>query len=180
MTAVGYSPSSYYAECSEEEREICERIEAVHNHERHLETLERFGPHTEHWLRFKDDDSVRREAKRLTRQIEDIEDGDLPNPSGRGGRKNIHNRLSFLQARLRAVEAEQQFRQTLRDTWQASERGTHSMTGYHARGGLAAVLEHGAPPPSYPLAVLLDHANWLRGEPSVLQWDAPVEPRRAA
>jgi len=164
-TVTGFAPDSIYAEWSVGEREASDRMEAVYNHERHLEAHERFGPHTKHWLRFQPDDSLRRSAVRLVREIEDIEAGDLPDAKGK--------RLRLAQARLRDVNAEREFRQVLAETWQASEQGTHSITGYHARGGLGAVLHHKATPPSYALAVMLDHLNSLRGEPTVLDWSKP-------
>jgi hypothetical protein len=170
---AGFAPDSIYAEWSADEREASDRMEAVYNHERHLEAHERFGPHTKHWLRFQPDGSLRRAATRIAREIEDIQAGDLPDTKGR--------RLRLAQARLRDVNAERDFRQALAETWQASERGTHSITGYHARGGLGAVLHHGATQPSYALAVLLDYTNSLRDEPTVLDWSsAPVSHDKAA
>jgi hypothetical protein len=32
------------------------------------------------------------------------------------------------------------------------------------------VVHHGATPPSYHLAVMLDHTNWTRGLPHALAW----------
>lgn len=165
LIPAGFAPDSIYAEWTTEEREASDRMEAVYNHERHLEALDRFGPHTKHWLRFTPDDSLRSAAKRHRREIEDIEDGTLADDAK--GR-----RLRLTRARLHDVECEQEFRQTLAETWQAREDGTHSITGYHARGGLDAVLNHGATPPSYPLAILLDYTNSLRGEPTVFEWEA--------
>ena len=163
LIPVGFAPDSPYASWTKKFREASDRMEAVYNHERHLEALDRFGPHTKHWLRFTPDDSLRSAAKRHRRAIEDIEAGDLTDDAK--GR-----RLRLTRARLHDVECEQEFRQTLTETWQAREDGTHSITGYHGRGGLDAVINHGATPPSYPLAVLLDRLNSLRGEPTVFDW----------
>ncbi len=77
------------------------------------------------------------------------------------------------------MEREQEFRAALAHSWLAIEYGTHSLTAFEARGGLAAVLEHDAPAPSYDLAVLLDRQQFLRGLPCVLDW-APAESAVAA
>ena len=177
---VGFAPDSIYAEWSAEEREASDRMEAVYNHERDLEVHGPLAvslteaPPPSHFaknpLRFTPDDSLRRLAKGYVREIEDIEIGDLPDDAK--GR-----RFRAATTRLDDIECEQEFRQVLAETWQASENGTHSITCFHARGGLEAVVHHGATPPSYPLAVLLDYTNFLRDEPTVFDWPESGSPR---
>jgi len=106
------------------------------------------------------DDSLRRLAKAYRRDLEDIADGDL-----HPGRKAV------IAARLRDIEREQDFRATLRECWLAAEDGTHSYTAFDARGGLEAVLNHGASAPSYQLAMRLDQERQARGLTHVFEWD---------
>jgi hypothetical protein len=159
----GFAPDSVHAEMTAEQREIADRVEADYNMQRGAElalAAERAG----HTVRFATDDSLRRLGKLYRRELEDIDDGTLAK-----GRRPI------TAARLRDVEREQAFRAALAATWQAAEDGTHSYTGYASRGGLSAVLYHGARPPSYLLAVQLDRANWSAGEPHVLEWGETAE-----
>lgn len=172
----GYAADSVYASYTKREREASDRMETVYNHERGLEVHTITGTGREkgsHFgrnpLRFMSNDSLRSLAKAYAREVEDIEDGDL-----RDDAKG--SRLRLAQARLRDVERESEFRIALAETWQASEKGTHSISAFEARGGLKAVVEDGATPPSYALAVLLDYSNFRHGEPTVLEW--PEEKRQ--
>lgn len=171
----GYAADSVYASYTRREREASDRMEAVYNHERSLEVYAITGsgrregsPFSQNPLRFMDGDSLRRLAKTYAREVEDIEAGDLNDAKGR--------RLKLTKARLHDVEHEREFRSVLAETWQASDEGTHSISAFEARGGLKAVVEDGATPPSCALAVLLDYRNFRHGEPTVLEW--PEEKRQ--
>lgn len=161
-TLAGYSPDSVYAEQSAEEREITDRMEAESN-DRQSTTLAVADEQAHHPVRNGNDDSLRRSAKRLKRELEDLADGELADSSTGYRRRKV-------EAELNDVETEQAIRATLAETWQASEDGTHSYTDFQGRGGLSAVLHHGATPPSYYLAALLDWEQFKLGKLHVLGW----------
>jgi hypothetical protein len=83
-------------------------------------------------------------------------------------------------ARLRDTEREQEFRAALAHSWRASETGTHCYSEFQARGGLAAVLNNKAQPPSYDLAILLDWEHCQHGLAHVLNWPTEVPHDRQA
>ncbi len=161
--ADGFAPDSVYAELSAEERAISDRLEDEHNH-RWATTLELRSQNEGFSIKGLRDDALRRLAKQYRRQIEDIDDGDL-NDSKTGYRRRM------VAAKLADIEAEQEFRAALAESWLAADHGTHSYTGYAGRGGLKAVVENGAEPPSYWLAAKLDRRNFDQGEPSVFEWE---------
>lgn len=155
---IRYAPDSIYAGYTAVERDAADRMEAEFNHETrlHLASL----VHTNH-VRVSSDASLARLAKHYRRQLEDIADGSL---SGGEGRARL------VRAQLHDVEREQGYRSRLADSWLAGEGGTHCYGAFEARGGLGAVLYHGATPPTYYLAAMLDWRNWKRGLPHVLAW----------
>jgi len=156
---TGCAPDSVYASWSRAERAASDRIEAERNQQDRT-ALARRDAAEGHPISLAPDDSLRRLAKAYRRDLEDIADGDL-----HPGRKAV------ITARLRDIEREQDFRATLRECWLAAEDGTHSYTAFHARGGLEAVLDHGAPAPSYQLAMRLDQERQARGLTHVFEWD---------
>jgi len=162
---AGYAPDSVYAEWTPAQRAAADRIERDYNARRSsiLALAEEQSGHT---VRGLSDDQLPRAATTTRRALEDIESG---------ARAGSTARARLLRARLRDIEAEQVFRRALAETWHATEFGTHSYTAFEARGGLAAVVEHGAPPPSYDLAVLLDRERFERGLSCVLDWQAEPE-----
>lgn len=160
--ALGYAPDSAYASWCEEGRAAADRVEADANM-RHSRNLAIRAANQGHPLWEFGDDSLRRFAKRYARMVEDHEDGTQPLAEG-------HLRLTKI--RLLDVEREQDYRAALAEAWLATDDGTHSYSSFQARGGLEAVLHHGATPPSYELATALDWENWKRGLPHVLDWDA--------
>lgn len=157
----GFSPDSAYASWSQEERESSDRMEAYFQGQRRT-ILAQAEANAGHPISYRPDESLRRLAKTWRRELEDVQCGDR-----NGGKR----REALLKARLRDIEAEQDVRAALRESWLASEDGTHSYTGFMGRGGLAAVRDHGATPPSYPLAEQLDYLNHMRGLPTVLEWE---------
>ncbi|HUB99618.1 MAG TPA: hypothetical protein VMS11_07335 [Solirubrobacterales bacterium] len=160
--ALGYAPDSVYAECTTDEQEISDRIEREANL-RHATMLAVRDERRHHTVRGCTDDGLRHLLKTYRRELEDVEDGDLPD-------SKTGHRARVLKAKIADIEGEQEWRAALAETWQAAGNGTHSITGYLARGGLAAVIDHGAPPPSYDLASRLDWRNWKEGRPHVLAW----------
>jgi len=158
-TQPGYAPDSVYASWDEEERASADRMERVkNNRERHILALR--DANDGHPVTGGDDEMLRRLAKKYRRDLEDIAAGDL-NP----GRKAV------ISARLRDIEREQELRATLRECWLADENGTHCRSTFEARGGLAAVIDHGAPGPTYELAMFLDQERQARGLTHVFEWD---------
>lgn len=160
---LGYAPGSVYSAWTSEQQAAAGRIEVEVNHRRRARLALGFSD-AGHPIRGLTDAGLRRLAKHHRRDIEDIVSGDLVGGSRR-------RRLAAVE--LRDVEREQEFRAVLAECWLAREDGTHSYTMFHARGGLLAVLDHGAPPPSYELAVMLDRDMWRHGQPCVLAWETP-------
>lgn len=158
----GFAPGSVYAEWTDRQREQADRVERDFNAHR-SSILALADEKSGHSVRSLADEQLPRTARRIARQIEDIEAGD---------RLGSKAQVWMLRAQLHDVEREQQFRAALAYSWLAVEHGTHSLTAFEARGGLAAVLENGASAPSYDLAVLLDRQQFLRGLPCVLDWAA--------
>jgi hypothetical protein len=107
------------------------------------------------------DGMLRRLLKEYRRDLEDVEDGSL-----HGGEP----RARLLRAQVADIEREQERRAVLAECWRASEGGTHCYSAFQGRGGLLAVVDHDARPPSYELAVLLDWEKFKRGECHVLVW----------
>jgi hypothetical protein len=161
------SLDSVYADWSDEERAAADDMEERYNAGVRCEIAELV--HTQ-YTRVAPDESLRRLATLYRRELEDLDCGDLIGGPAR-------SRLA--RAKLTDVEREQQLRAALAATWQASETGTHCYSAYASRGGLAAVVYHGATPPSYRLAAMLDHANWARGLPHALTWTPRREASRA-
>lgn len=160
VEVVGFAPESVYAEWTTAQREASDRMEAEAN-SRQSAVLARRDAADGHTVRGMADDSLRRMAVRLRRDLEDIEAGDQPAA-----------KRAVTTARLRDVEGEQAIRGALAECWLASEDGTHCYTGFMARGGLGAVLDHGAVPASYWLAETLDWRNWRQGKAHVLAWSS--------
>lgn len=160
--ALGYAPDSVYAEYNAEEREIFDRQESEAD-SRIATMLAVRDEHRGHTVRGCTDDGLRGLLKTYRRELEDVEDGDLPD-------SRTGHRARVLKAKIADIEGEQNWRAAFAESWLATERGTHSVTGYAARGGLKAVLDHGAIPPSYDLAAKLDWRNWKEGRPHVLAW----------
>jgi hypothetical protein len=158
----GFAPDSVYAEYSAEEREIVDRQEDESNH-RHATTLALRDEKEHFTVRGMTDDGLRRLLKTYRRELEDVEDGDLAD-------SKTGHRARILKAKIKDIQREQDWRAALAESWMATWEGTHSVTGYAARGGLDAVVNHGATPPSYDLAARLDWRNWKHGLPHVLAW----------
>lgn len=161
---VGFAPDSAYATWTAEQREISDRMEADYN----MEASARLGliagdrGHPITATTDCPDGMLRRLVKQYRRNLEDVDDGSL-----HGGR----SRARMLRAQIADIEREQERRAVLAECWQASETGTHSYSDFQGRGGLLAVVDHGARPPSYELAVLLDWEHWKLGLEHVLAWD---------
>jgi hypothetical protein len=155
-----HAPDSVYATHTAGWRAAADRIEAEFNSQRNGERA-RLEAAQGHPIRFAPDASLRRLATRYRRDLEDVEAGDLAG----GG-----ERAQMLEARLHDIEREQAVRAALANSWRAREDGTHSYSAFQGRGGLRAVLEDGATPPSYQLAAELDWEHWKRGLPCVLTW----------
>lgn len=157
---TGFSSDSAYAAWSADERSAADRAEVRFNADqrRHLA-----GQVSTAYVRVAADDNLRNLARTCRRQLEDIASGDLS-----GGEP----RARLICAMLTDIEREQECRQALAQSWLAREDGTHCYSAYEARGGLGAVLRHGAVPPTYHLAAILDRLNWQRGLPHVLAWAA--------
>ncbi len=162
--ADGFAPDSVYAEYTKKEREIFDRQEDEANH-RWGTVLAVRDEQKHHTVRGCTNDGLRSLLKTYRRELEDIEDGDLAD-------SKTGYRSRMVKAKMADIEREQEFRAVLAETWQAAERGTHSFTGFMARGALGGVLRHGATPPSYDLAQKLDWRNWKQGLPHVLEWEA--------
>lgn len=162
MQAQGIAPDSVYATYTPEQVQVSGRMEAEFNRRRRTE-LARSDEHAYHLVHRGTDDSLRRFAKRIERQLEDIADGDLPDS------KTGHRRR-MLEAQLADIRQEQEVRTALAETWQAAEGGTECYSAFKGRGGLAAVVHHGATPPSYDLAKLLDWEHFKTGRVHVLEW----------
>lgn len=160
-TPQGFAPDSAYSTWSADQREASDRMETYFNGQRQT-TLALADAARGHDFRGCNDDGLARLAIVYGRELEDVRSGYLS-----GGKR----REQLNEARLRDIAAEQDFRAALRECWLADERGTHCYTGFSGRGGLLAVRDHAAMPPSYDLAVKLDHLNHMRGEPTVLAWD---------
>jgi hypothetical protein len=159
-TERGYSPDSVYAEWSQDERAAADRMEDLFNQGERVALAERV--HTQ-YVRVAPDASLVNLAISYRRQIEDISSGQLT-----GGPA----RPRLVRAKLADVEREQQYRTALAQSWLATGGGTHCYSAYVSRGGLEAVARHGAPAPSYQLAMQLDRLNYRRGLPHVLAWGA--------
>jgi len=163
-TAAGFAPDSVYAEYSTEEREIADHMEVESND--HRAWVLALGAEKEnHSVHGLPDASLRHLAKAYRRELEDLADGDLQDDSKTG------RRTKFAEVKLRDVEAEQEFRRVLAESWGAAEDGTHSYTSYMARGGLLAATHHGAIACSYDLAEKLDYEHFKLGRPHVLAWE---------
>lgn len=161
---VGFAPDSVWAEYTAEEREISERMEAEYN-DRRAGVLAVRDANEHHSVRGCTDDGLRRLLKERRRELEDIEDGDLSDSS-------TGYRSRMVKAKIADIEGEQGWRSILAECWRAAENGTHSYTAFMARGGLLAVIDHGATPPSYELAGLLDWEHFERGKVHVLDWQS--------
>jgi hypothetical protein len=155
-----FSPDSVYATWSEDERAAADRVEDKYNHELRCQLAEQVGTQ---YVRLAPDESLRHLATVYGRELEDIESGEL---CGGAARARV------VRAKLADIEREQECRSALAESWLASEDGTHCYTGFVSRGGLDAVLHHGATRPTYHLAAMLDRLNWERGQPHVLVWGA--------
>lgn len=180
----GHAPDSVYAEWTADERAASDRMEGDFNATRRAilasaDLMRRSDPVKQPkdtgplyisgpTVRGHSDDMLQRAAKRMRRQLEDIAEGDHTLPAK--GPRGVKARVRFLNVVLRDIEREQEFRAALAYSWLAAEDGTHCYTAYQARGGLDAVLNHGAPPASYDLAVTLDWELWRRGGLHVLAW----------
>jgi len=161
---AGFAPDSVYAEWSEAERAAADRIEEESN-DRRAGLLALRDANEHHSVHGLPDESLRHLAKAYRRELEDIEDGDLVDDSKKGARTRL------VRAKIADIEAEQDYRAALAESWCASEDGTHSFTGFMARGHLTGVIHHGATPPSYDLARKLDERNFRLGLPHVLEWE---------
>jgi len=159
---AGFAPDSVYAEYTKTERRIADRVEEESN-DRRAGVLALADANAHHTVRGCTDGGLRSLLKTYRRELEDIEDGDLPDDKSRP-------RERLAKAKIADIEREQEFRAVLAETWQAAEDGTHSFTGFMARGHLTGVIHHGATPPSYDLAQKLDWRNWKQGLPHVLEW----------
>ena len=155
-----FAPDSVYATRTAGWRAAADRMEAEFNSQRNGERA-RLAAAQGHPIRFAPDSSLRRLATRYQRDLEDVEAGDLAG----GG-----ERARMLKAQLRDIEREQAVRAALAHSWRAREGGTHCRSAFQGRGGLRAVLEDHASPPSYQLAAQLDWEHWKRGLPCVLAW----------
>jgi len=153
-----YTPDCAYATWTRTMRRASDRMEADYNDNARV-VLARRDETQGHTVHGQPDDSLRRLATIFRRELEDIAEGALPRA-----------RRPLAEARLRDVERESEFRRALAESWLAAESGTHCYSAFDARGGLEAVLNHGAPPPSYSLAVTLDWELMRRGEVHVLAW----------
>lgn len=160
MTERGYSPATVYAEWSQDEQGAADRMEELFNQGERVALAEKV--HTQ-YVRVAPDASLSNLASDYRHQIEDIASGRLT-----GGPA----RLRLVRAKLADAEREQQYRTALAQCWLATDAGTHCYSAYVSRGGLEAVARHGAPAPSYQLAVQLDYLNYRRGMPHVLVWGA--------
>jgi hypothetical protein len=158
-----FAPDSVYATYTPKQVAICDRMEAEFNSQQRTQRA-RNDEHAYHPVHRGTDDSLRRSAKRIRRQLEDIADGEL-NDNKSGSRRRM------LEAQLRDIETEQEVREALAETWQAAERGTECYTAFKGRGGLEAVVNHGATPPSYELAKLMDWEHFKTGRVYVLAWE---------
>jgi hypothetical protein len=156
--STGFSPESVYAAWSDDERVAADRIEEKYNQERRCQLAELVGTS---YVRVAPDESLRHLATVYRGELEDIDRAHL---CGGAARARV------ARAKLVDVEREQEARAALADSWLANEDGTHCYTAFVSRGGLDAVLHHGATPPSYHLAAMLDRLNWERGFPHVLAW----------
>lgn len=162
MSETTFAPDSSYATWTPAQRAASARMEDQFNSNRARDLAlrdEKLG----HTVRGMTDDMLRRLAITYARTIEDIEAGD---------EHGTPARVRMIKAQIRDIEREQAFRGALAESWLASEDGTHCYSSFQARGGLAAVLNHGAPAPTYDLAVLLDCERHLRGLSTVLDWVA--------
>jgi hypothetical protein len=160
--ADGFAPESAYASWTKAQRAAADRVEAASNIQRRG-ILAQADAAAGHPLMGQPDDSLRWLAKKYSRDLEDVESGDLA-----GGDK----RARLLRAQLHDIAVTQEYRAALAESWLADEDGTHSYTAFQARGGLRAVLDNSAPAPSYDLAIFLDHEHFLRGLPTVMEWAA--------
>ena len=154
----GYGPDSVYAGWSDEERAAADRAEDDDNRQTRCQLAELV--HSQ-YVRVAGDDSLRDLATLYRRELEDVASGRLV-----GG----DQRARVVRARLSEVERAQECRAALASAWLAAADGTHCYTAFAARGGLDAVRNHAAPPPSYHLATMLDRRNALRELPHVLAW----------
>lgn len=166
----GFSPDSPYATWGAEERDASDRMEADYNAQARarLALLAADRGHPIYMPVDCPDSMLSNLLKRWRRNLEDVEDGSL------GGGKR---RARMLRARITDIEVEQGRRSALAESWRATEDGTQCYSAFQGRGGLAAVLDHGATPPSYDLAVTLDWERHQHGLSTVLAWD---EAERAA
>jgi hypothetical protein len=185
-TTSKFSPDSVYATHPPEWVEAADRMEADYNARRSAilstaDLMRRSDPVKQPkntgplWIagptvRTYTDEMLSRARKRYRRELEDIAEGDHNLPAT--GRSGVKARVRFLGVVLLDVEREQEFRAALAESWLAAEGGTHCYTSFQGRGGLAAVADHGATPPSYDLAVLLDRENFRRGLPHALDWES--------
>lgn len=156
VVALPATPDSVYAGWTADERAAVDRLEARYNAELRCQLGELV--HTQ-YARVAPDASLTRLAVVYRRQLEDIGRGDLA-----GGAE----RARLVRVKLRDINREREMRAVLAESWLAAESGTHCYTAFMARGGLTAVAGHGAPPPTYHLARILDRVNQERGLPHVL------------
>lgn len=158
MEASHFAPDSVYATWSAGQRAAADRMEAQFNSRRST-VIETRAQALAHPVPSWPDDILRRTAKRLRRSLEDIADGD-----------ESEGKRPLVMAQLRDVEAEQERRAALTEYWAASGDGTHCYSAFQGRGGVLAVREDRAVPPSYDLAHLLDWEAWRRGAECALDW----------
>lgn len=149
-----------YSTFSAEEIAISDRMEDDYNRQ-HAATRALADEKAGHTVRGMTDGSLARLRVVYTRQIEDIDAGQVT-----GGKR----RRRLVEVKLTDIGREQEFRAALAESWLAREDGTHCYTSFQGRGGLAAVMLGEAVAPSYDLAVLLDWEHWKRGLVHVLDW----------
>jgi hypothetical protein len=84
--------------------------------------------------------------------------------------------LQEMQAMLDRATPEQQAecKEALAESWHATEDGTDWTTDFTLGDDGRLTMSAGRPP-SYALALLFDHGNFMRGERTALVWDAPTE-----
>lgn len=169
-----FAPDSVYAEWTLEQREISDRMEADYNRQAnaHLALVAAERGHPITVTTDCPDSMLRSLSKTYWRELEDLSDLQLAESTAANRSRKRVTRERALQIRIADIEREQYRRSVLAECWQAREDGTHCYSDFAARGGLLAVIDHGARPPSYELAVLLDWEQWKLGEYCVLAWEA--------
>lgn len=154
---AGFAPDSPYARLNTIERTTLEAAECEHNM-RAAAVAILAGQTRGGTVRRMSDRMLTILHRRASHKIESaLKEGDA-------------RRARLLRARQRDLACEMAMRHALAEAWLAVEDGTCSYVAFQARGGLAAVAEHGATPPSYQLAILLDFEAHRRGLSCTLAW----------